>query len=197
MQSLLVLFISSALVFCYQSDSTWNKEKEENGVIVYTRTKAGKSYLEYRTDFHVNASLARVKEIITDVALYKKWMPSTLESRIVRRVSDSVFYAYTVTDTPWPASNRDLAFKGTVKKTSANSYEITYKEAPSTVPENSKYVRIKAYHAVWKLEQITPSQVRVSFVLSFDPGSTYPNWMIKSGVISARIEVAKKLRERV
>ena len=197
MHGIIAILISTSLVFSFQYLSDWEKEKEEDGVIAYTRTKSGESYLEYRTDFLVNANLARVKEVITDVASYSAWMPSTLESRVVRKVNDSVFFAYTVTDTPWPASNRDLAFKGTVMKTSANRYVITYEEAPSVVPENSNYVRIAAYHAVWELEQVTPSQVQVSFIFSFDPGSTYPNWMIKSGVISARIEAAKKLRERV
>lgn len=196
-QRVLIILSVSILVLSFQFVSDWTKEKEDDGIVVYTRTITGKSYLEYKTDFKVYAILARVKEVITAVDSYKEWMPSTVESRIVRKKSDSVFYAYTVTETPWPASSRDLAFKGTVQKVDANTFRITYTEAPTSVPENKKYVRIKGYRAIWELTQQSPDYVMVSFRFTFDPGSTYPNWMIKNGIVSARIDVAKSLRKRV
>lgn len=178
-------------------DASWEKEEEEDGITVYTREKSGKDYLEYRSDFIVESSLKRVKEVLVDIESYKDWMPSTLESKLLNKVNDSLFYAYSVADTPWPASNRDLVFKGIVANSGKSSCTITYTSSPNAIEHHPDYVRIEEYTAVWKLEEIAPNKVSLSYVFSFDPGSSYPSWMIKGSIISARIEVAQGLRQRV
>lgn len=193
-----LLFVFS-FVFAYSSfaQNDWVKESEENGIKAYSRLKEGKDYYEFRTVFTAKTTIYEAKKLITKIDNLKTWLPSTLESKLLDKVSDTEFYGYTVTDAPWPASNRDLVFKMTVKRHSSKSYTITLKGEPDYYPKQSDKVRVYEYLAVWKIDLKKDNLIEVDYTASFNPGSTYPNWLIKNSMVEARIETSLNFRKQL
>lgn len=193
----LLLFFSIVATFSSFTQNNWVKETKEDGIQAYSRIKEGKEYYEFRTVFTTKTTVYKAKKLITDIDNLKNWLPSTLDSKLLEKVSDTEFYGYTVTDAPWPASNRDLVFKMTVKRHSSSSYTITLKGDSDYYPLQSDKVRVKEYLAVWKIELKGDNLIEIDYTASFDPGSTYPNWLIKNSMIEARIETSLNFRNQL
>mgnify|MGYP005823361925 CR=1 FL=1 len=197
MNSLFIILFSLTITFSATSQDQWEKETEKDGIKAYSRIKEGKDYYEFRTVFTTKSTIYKAKKLITDIDNLKTWLPSTLDSKLLEKVSDTEFYGYTVTDTPWPASNRDLVFKMTVKRHSSKSYTITLKGDPDYYPAQSDKVRVLEYIAVWKIDLKGENLIEIDYTASFNPGSTYPNWLIKNSMVDARMETSLNFRKQL
>lgn len=193
----ILLFFSLAFALVTFTQNDWVEETKEDGIQAYSRLKKGKEYYEFRTVFTTKTTIYKAKKLISDIDNLKTWLPSTLDSKLLKKESDTEFYGYTVTDAPWPASNRDLVFKMTVKRHSSTSYTITLKGDSDYYPIQSGKVRVKEYLAVWKIDLIGENLIEIDYTASFNPGSTYPNWLIKNSMIEARIETSLNFRKQL
>lgn len=190
--TLLVLFFLSC-----NAQTEWVKEQYTEGVQAYSRIKKGTDYYEFRTVFTAKSSIYRAKKLITNISYWKEWLPSTLDSKLLKKLNDTEFYGYTVTDAPWPASNRDLVFKMVVKRHSSKSYTITLKGEPDYYPHQSGKVRVNEYESVWKIDLKDEGLIEVDYYASFDPETSYPNWLIKNSMVEARIETSLNFRKQL
>lgn len=196
MKSIALLF-SLVLTLSVFGQGEWEKETYKDGIQSYSRIKEGKDYYEFRTVFTTKSTIYEAKKLITNIDNMKNWLPSTLDSKLLEKVSGTEFYGYTVTDTPWPASNRDLVFKMTVKRYSSKSYTITLKGAPDYYSLQSGKVRVLEYFAVWKIDLKDDNLIEIDYTASFNPGSTYPNWLIKNSMVEARMATSLNFRREL
>jgi len=172
----------------------WIYEKESNDIKAYSRMKEGKEYYEYRAKIAVYGTMEQLKKTIVDVDNFKKWMPNTIDSKVLEKLNDSTYYGYTVTSAPWPASNRDGVFIGKIKKIDALTYTISQTSAPASYyPTQPGKVRINEYSGIWKLTDLGNGMVEIDYVGSFNPGSQYPNWAVKNSMIDGRIKTMEAL----
>ncbi|MEX1192023.1 MAG: START domain-containing protein [Brumimicrobium sp.] len=190
-------FLFSLFSFLVSSQSEWIEEESKEDIKAYSRIKEGKDYYEFRTVFEVNTSLITARKLISNISHFKNWLPSTLESKVLKVVSDSVLYAYTVTEAPWPASKRDLVFKVTKRKTGNNTYSIIMEGKPDFHPLQKDMIRVQEYNAIWKITKLNANLVKIDYSASFNPGSTYPNWIIKNSLVEARIQTSLNFIEEV
>lgn len=197
MRILTSLFLVFLLAPLLQGQSTWNPEKDEDGIKAYTRIKAGKDYFEYRTVFGVKGTLDQAQKMITDVDAFKKWMPKTIDSKIIERKSETVLFGYTKVSAPWPASNRDLVFKMEVKKSGDKLLKIVLTGAPDHHPQDEECVRLKDYSSEWRIHQVTGETMIIDYRVSFEPGGNYPKTILKNSLVDARIETSKKFITRM
>lgn len=188
----LFIFTSSVLV---QDD--WDVEKTVDGIKAYSRLKEGKGYYEFRTVFNAKGTLDQAKSLISNVPNFKNWMPKTLESKFLKKINENEFYGYTIIDTPWPASKRDLVFKATIKKIGNKGFRIVIIGKPDFYPLDKDKVRLQEYNAEWRVIEISTGVLIIDYRASFEPGSSYPNWVIKNTIIDARIETSKNFMKEI
>lgn len=191
---LLFLFVFPTILLAQQK---WTQEKYVDGIRAYSRMKEGKDYYEFRTVFQVNSSLKKLSDFIFDVANFKTWQPNCMESRVLKRESDDLVIGYTATDAPWPSTDRDVAFKVTRKRINDKTITITMESRSDYYPVQKSFVRVYEYHAIWKLTETTMNQIEIEYIASFNPGKGTPNWVVKNGIIDARIETAQQLIKEV
>lgn len=196
MKFILYIFLLSFSIGL-SAQSKWEEEKSEGNIKTYSRIKSGKKYYEFRAVFRTTGELEKAVEIVYDVANFKNWMPNTLDSKVVKKLTDSTFYAYTVTSAPKPASTRDAAFKVSKKRNSKSSFSVILEGKPEIYPIQKDKVRVKEYFAVWKITQVHPNILEVEYIASFNPGDSFPNWMIKNSLIDARIKISKLFIEQL
>jgi ribosome-associated toxin RatA of RatAB toxin-antitoxin module len=189
----IVLHLSCALMY---AQNEWIAEKNESSIQTYSRLKKGKTYYETRAVFTVRASVNRVVQLVTAVDDFKVWLPHTIDSKIITRVNDSVFYGYTVSEAPWPLSDRDVYFKVTVTR-NGNEYIITLLGKMNDYPLQTNKVRVKGFHAQWRISELKNGEVEIEYIASFDPDGGAPNWIIKNRLIDVRIETARQLMKQL
>jgi ribosome-associated toxin RatA of RatAB toxin-antitoxin module len=190
----LLLILTSPLCWSQQK---WVQEKHVDNIRAYSRMKEGRDFYEYRTVFTVNAPLSKASNLLFDVANFKNWLPNCLESKVVRKENEDVLIGYTVTDAPWPSTDRDVAFKVTRKRISANCVTLTMESRSDYFPEQKGLVRVREYQAVWKITETESNLLEIEYIASFNPGSSTPNWVIKNSIIDARIESSKNFIREV
>lgn len=192
MRILLLIFLLHFTVASFYAQNGWTAEKAESSIQTYSRIKKGTTYYETRAVFNVKAPVKSILKLVTAIDDFKTWLPSTVDSKITSRVNDSVFYGYTVSSAPWPLSDRDTYFKVTRRKINA-IYIITLEGKMNDYPLQSDKVRVKDFHAVWRISELKNGEVEIDYTASFDPEGGAPNWVIKSRLIDVRIETAQKL----
>lgn len=197
--SLSILTFLILTSFTY-AQATWTFEKEKNGVKAFSRIKEGKDFYEFKTVNTIEGDIYQVKKLITDIENFKEWMPNTTESKVLKKINDYNFYAYTVTSTPWPASSRDAVFLMTIEKLSDKEYKILLDGKPDYIENQKNYVRITENEGVWHLKEIAPNKVEITYVGSFNPGGYYANFVIKNNMIEGRFKTMssfiKELKSR-
>lgn len=179
------------------SQNKWDVEKTEDNIKAYSRLKEGKDYYEFRTVFNAKGTLDQAIKLISNVPHFKNWMPKTLESKLLKKLNKNEFYGYTIIDTPWPASKRDLVFKATIKTVGSKGCNIVIEGKPDFHPLDKDKVRLQEYNAEWRIVEIAEGVLLIDYRASFEPGSNYPNWMVKNTLIDARIETSKNFMKEL
>ncbi|HEX6836381.1 MAG TPA: SDR family NAD(P)-dependent oxidoreductase, partial [Polyangia bacterium] len=89
------------------ADSGWQQIKQSDGVLVYKRVVEGSPLKEFRGRATVDAPVAAILAVFSDVPHATEWMDSCNGSRVVEDASDTDKVVYNRTHAPWPVADRD------------------------------------------------------------------------------------------
>lgn len=191
-----LIFLSFSIFILSFSSKPWILEHDKNEIKAYARIQQGKDYYEFKTNTRVNASIKQVVGVLMNVAKFKEWMPSTLESKVLKQKSSHEKIAYTLSSVPWPMSSRDLVFSMKLSYPDKNSAKIELEGLYDYIPHNKDHVRVKDYKAVWTLKY-KGGKTFVEHYVSFDPDTSASMWMIKNSMVKARVSVLEGLKEEL
>jgi ribosome-associated toxin RatA of RatAB toxin-antitoxin module len=169
---LILVFISVAFdVHC----QNWNLNVDKEGVKVYTRTIAGSDVQEFRGEITVKANLSSVLTAIDSVSEYPKWMYKCSYAERVKKVNQSSGYIYSVIDSPWPVSDRDLCTFYTVKQdTLTKIITITMIGKKDYIPEKSEKVRVPAMKGFWQFIPTAKGVTKIVYQVHCESGGIVP-----------------------
>lgn len=174
----------------------WTLKKNEDGIKVYTRLPEGSKLEEVRATVRVKASLSAFAALLKDVDGYIEWAYNCVESKIVKAVCDTAQCYYTHTDLPWPASDRDLIFRSSLKQDSATLIIKTNSVCvPDMLKQNDGIVRIRTGRTSWTLTPLSGGFVDVDYFASIDPGGSVPTWLVNSTIDMGPFNTLQKVRE--
>lgn len=173
----------------------WKLEKDEDGIKVYTRLPKGAKLEELRATVRIKTSLSAFTALLKDVPGYTEWAYNCVESRLVKAISDTVQCYYTHTNLPWPATDRDLIFRSSLKQDPVSCVIKTYSySVPTMMEEKDKIVRIKEGHTSWTLTPVKEGVVDVEYVASLDPGGSLPAWLVNSTITYGPVNTMQRVR---
>lgn len=185
------IFIQSA------TDEDWKLKKEEDGINVYTRDRAGSNLKDIKVTCSYESSLSAFVYVLSQKEDYPEWIYSCSESKVLKVVSPLESYHYQVTDAPWPVDDRDLIIHQKIKQNSNGTVEIFASGSPDYIPEKRKRVRVPDYKAHWKIVPEGKNLLSVEYYISLDPGGSIPDWIINMGVTEGPFKTMKNLKERL
>lgn len=191
MKKLSLLFISVSLFilvtsFSDDNSGTWVLQKNENGILVYTRTLEGSQIKEVRVVNKVKSSLAGMVALLFDTKNYPNWIYACTESHAIKVVSQQEIYNYQVTDFPWPVSDRDLVCNFKVSQDSITKVVSFIKTGiPEYLPEKTPYVRIRDFQSKYRLVPLSHDSITVELEMRVNPGGEIPTWLINSNIVMA------------
>ena len=179
------------------AEVSWRLDREQDGIVVYTRPVEGSGIREFKGSALVAASVDSIRALLRDANHFKDWFPNTIESRLLDR-QGNVAYQYSVLDLPWPVSDRDNVFRSETETDSATGrISIRVTAAPDYHPEQPERVRVRRALGQWLLEPVSPAETQVTFTMHLEPGGGVPQWLINTQVVETPFDALTNLRTAV
>jgi hypothetical protein len=158
----------------------WETLRRDDGIVVQRKEVAGSPFVAFRGEGDINAPLLLVGSVIVDVAHSRQWVDSVVESRVLRRVSDTEYITYAHIGTPVTMSDREfvtdvvLSADTATKTLSIRMHSVDDPAAPRT-----DYVRGVLSDGSWTLTSIDGgSRTHVAAEIHADPRGSIPAWIV-------------------
>ncbi len=191
--SFIVLIGYSNVSAFAQANSDWVLKNDKDNVKVFYKKTADIQEIKLVTS--LKTTLSGLVDLLSEVNNYPTWGYKIMESRLLKRVSDTEMFYYTRLDFPWPLADRDLVMH-TVLKQEANSRRIisTSVAVPNYLPQVPDVVRIADAHTQWTLVPGNDGWVYVEYFLHTNPGGNIPDWAVNMAIDVGPRETIKGLR---
>jgi hypothetical protein len=172
---------------CFAEDAkAWEELSNEGGIKVWRREVEGSPVVAVKGEGVINASLAKVANVIWDNTRAKEWVASCGEARVLRVISPCERIEYNRLEAPWPVSDRDFVFRSVIKlekKTKTVAFELR-SVADALAPVNEdKAVRGELLASSYVLTEVEEGKTRVTVEIQVDPKGSIPkvivNWAQK------------------
>jgi hypothetical protein len=175
--SLLAVFLCWPATLLAQAD--WELRRDEMGVQVYTRSLEGYAYKQVRSVVSLeNTRLSSIVSLILDTSQCSRWSFRCSEARVIERLGEQESYVYTVTDLPWPASDRDMISHATwVQDPQSLEVIIRGDAVADLLPAQDGLVRVRHAAISWRLTPRADASVQLDFTALIDPSGNLPVWI--------------------
>jgi hypothetical protein len=191
-----LLFLLSFTQVFAQTKDNWELKRDKGGIKVFVREKADSKIKELKFTTRVEASLSTIAAVLTHVEGFDDWVYASVESRTIKKISDTEVYYYTEIDFPWPFDNRDLVlyskFWQDPKTLAINSYTTS---AHWMEAEKEDLVRITKAELRWTFTPLGNGIVKVDYYLNSDPGGNIPAWMVNLAADQGPLQTMVKFKE--
>ncbi len=194
----IVLTASAVCIFAIflpaQTNSGWTFKKEKDGIKEYNRTVDGVQELKLTTSLQTNLS-AFVK-LFHEVENYPVWGYKVLETRLIKRVSNTEMYYYTKLDFPWPLDDRDLVLHTTVTQhPTTKAVTIQSVAAPDYAPATKGVVRVREARTSWTILPGTNGWGYLEYCVKSTPEGNIPGWVVNMFIETGPRESLKGVRK--
>src|SRR5579863_7190884 len=102
-----VLYLFAALPAGAQK--TWELKKDQDGIRVYSRTGDSSRFDDMKVEMTLPVKLSSLAALILDIDNYPNWSFNSVKAYVLKRISPSEVYFYSLIRSPWPVSDRDMA----------------------------------------------------------------------------------------
>lgn len=206
--NLLTLPLICFASFVYAQNSEIEKfdlVREDSPIFVYERwiTFPGKvpavKAREVKGEFLINSSMYEILALLKDETKIKIWQSHVSEFKVYQQPDTSHWQEYSYHDIPWPVSDQDHFLRYTLEEIiPGKELFIRFESAvnPKLSPEKEGVTRMELAGS-WRLEQVTPQQVKVTYRILSMPSSIprmFTDPVIRNNLMST-IKALTKLAE--
>jgi len=179
--------------------------KEEAPVFIYERwiTFPGKvpavKAREVKCEFLVNTSIYTILSILKDESTIKTWQTHVSEFEVYTNTDTSFWLEYSYHDIPWPVSDQDHFLRYELEE-HVPGKELFIKFSSVIDPKLAalrKGVTRMELAGSWKIEQVSPQQIKVTYRILSMPSSIpriFTDPVIRSNMMST-VKALTKLAE--
>lgn len=172
----------------------WDIVKQTDDITVFTRKSDNSKYKEVKITMTIKCSMNELVAALEDVDAHKDWVPYTIDSKMVKKDSDSEFYYYVSSDFPFPAKDRDVVIFYEREQAKDSKVVITRSEAaPEVLPEADGFVRVPLFSSTYVLTPLEDGIIDIEYLLKVSPGGKIPAWIINLGVTKGPIKTMESL----
>jgi START domain len=179
------------------AQSAWELKKDENGILIYSRSVKESKYRELKAVFDLPGTYDRLRTILNDVNNYKTWVCNTESSHLVERKSETEMVYYSRISAPWPISNRDFYSDTRIWVDSANHQMRLSSRSIDHFPPTGHVVRIAHLRSEWVITAPTPNTLHVEYTLSWDPGGDIPAFLANAVSTSGPLQSFGQLKRKM
>ncbi len=179
------------------AQSAWELKKDENGILIYSRSVKESKYKELRAVFDLPGTYEQLRFILNDVNNYKNWVYGTASSYIVERKSETEIIYYSRISAPWPVSNRDFYSNTRIWMDSANHQMRLSSRNIDSFPSTDHIVRIPFLRSEWVITAPSPGTMHVEYKLSWNPGGEIPAFLANAFSTTGPLQSFSQLKRKM
>ncbi|MBN2647323.1 MAG: hypothetical protein JXR44_06015 [Thiotrichales bacterium] len=190
-------FLSLGLSF--QPALAWQEQTtvDHQEVRVWTKKLEHTNFRAFRGEVLIAVPIQQVFDFIADTPKAKDWYFNTLEAKQLKRLDEKRFLIYSVTDAPWPVSDRDSVTQVSIDDRNPEKIIIQLQAQPNALPENPNRVRIQTLNGFWQLEKVSQAQTKVTFEVAAEPGGMLPSCLANSMAVDMPYQSLKNLKAQL
>jgi len=191
---ILIFALLSIICFDLKSQSKWDIVKQTDDITVFTRKSENSKYKEVKITMTIKCTMNELVAALEDVDAHKDWVPYTIDSKMVKKDSNSEFYYYVSSDFPFPAKDRDVVIYYEREQAADSKVVITRSEAaPEVLPKSDGFVRVPVFSSTYVLTPLDDGIIDIEYLLKVSPGGKIPAWIINLGVTKGPIKTMESL----
>ena len=193
----LLVFLASPFIQA-AGESAWKEVVVDQGVTVWSRDRSGRVLPELRARGQIYGELFHVMAVILDNERSCEWVPNCTESQEIKRLDARTTWVYSVTNSPWPVSDRDTVVKVVAETIEPNhKYLVLMHAQPDLLPLVEGRVRIPYSKIYFLLQRVNADTIEIEYGLNVDPGGVLPKWMVRRTARDTLIETITALEAQV
>jgi hypothetical protein len=199
MRKICLLLLLVAMSSAVYAGNDWKLKKDKNGIKIYLRKVPGSPLKEFMgVVYFKNTRLSSLVAVLDDTSSYPRWMHKCIEARLLKQVSLYNRLSYTVTDAPWPVSDRDLvAYSEITQDAKTGAVIIRISARPDYLPANKKRVRVPRMKGSWTFVPAGQGTIKVVYRMHSDPGGSLPAGLANMAVVDLPFRTLTELRKIV
>lgn len=178
-------------------DYPWKPKKNKNGIQIFTSNVPGSKYNAVYGSMIVRGSVDSLVALVQDATACPKWADLCKESRIIKTISPTEYYAYTYNDVPFPVKDRDAVTK--IKWSQDPETLVTLMTAKPAIGlvEKTKAVRIEEVDSRWYFSPQADGTTKVETFAHINPNGPTPAWLTNMLLVSSPYKTMKAMRELI
>ncbi len=179
-------------------EAAWIEVAIDRGVTVWSRDGLDRMLPELRAQGKIYGELFHAMAVILDNERSPEWVPNCTESREIKRLDARTTWVYSVTDSPWPVSDRDTVVKVVAEEIDLDQqYRVVMQAQPNLLPLVEGRVRIPYSKIYFLLKRAGANTIQIEYGLDVDPGGVLPKWMVRRTARNTLIETIMALEAQV
>ena len=203
------MYIRNCTVFCFlvflsgpiiqaAGESAWKEVAIDRDVTVWSRDQTGRVLPELRARGQIYGELFHAMAVILDNERSCEWVPNCTESQEIKRLDARTTWVYSVTNSPWPVSDRDTVVKVVAEEIELDQqYRVVMQAQPDLLPLVEGRVRIPYSKIYFLLKRAGANTIQIEYGLDVDPGGVLPKWMVRRTARNTLIETIIALETQV
>jgi hypothetical protein len=201
--SALIIFITGiSMAIVWAADDGWKKIGESDGIAGYTRPTTKSSVDEIKAVGIVDAPIAVVEAVIRDISVMPEYMFLCKEAFMINtpdmKSRGDIVYFYSVTDLPFPVSDRDVVTKALWSVDKETGAIYCHAEGIKTpYKQNKKVVRMPLSIIDCTLIPNGTDKTKVIYQVLSDPGGELPSFIVNMLTNDYGIKTIAGLRQMV
>ncbi|MES2809965.1 MAG: START domain-containing protein [Bacteroidota bacterium] len=195
---LFIFFLLIAATAQAQLKGDWELQQSTDGIRIYTADIANSKIKGIKVECQLNATLSQVTAALMDIHNSEEWLYHTAGNYLIKQVSSSELYYYSLIEMPWPVSNRD--FIAHLKVTQDPVTKVVTMDAPcipDMIPVKPKIVRITNSKGKWVITPVGDDKVKILYTLHADPGGDVPSWLANLFITQGPSQSFKKFKAHI
>ncbi len=195
MRQLIATLLLMLVCMGAHAQPNWSLKKDEDGIKVFTSTTDNSSIKAIKVECTMAATPSQLVAYLLDIDKQPEWVYNTKSSTLLTKVKDNELIFYSVTEVPWPCTNRDYIAHFTINQVAPDHIVIDSKAEPDRLPRKDGIVRVKSSIAHWDITTTGPNTLNIVYTVQFDPGGAIPAWLINLFLTKGPYHTFEKLRE--
>ena len=203
------MYFRSCTVFCFvvvlsspiiqaEGEAAWKEVAIDRDVTVWSRDQTGRVLPELRARGQIYGEIFHAMAVILDNERSCEWVPNCTESQEIKRLDARTTWVYSVTNSPWPVSDRDTVVKVVAETIEPNhKYLVLMHAQPDLLPLVEGRVRIPYSKIYFLLQRVNADTIEIEYGLNVDPGGVLPKWMVRRTARKTLIETIIALETQV
>jgi hypothetical protein len=181
--TLTIFIIVINIALAWAIDDGWKKIGESDGIIGYTRPTNKSSVDEIKAVGIVNAPISVVEAVIRDISVMPQYMFLCKDAFLINtpdmKSAGDIVYFYSLTDLPFPVSDRDVVAKSLWSVDKATGTVYCHAEGvKTTYKQNKNIVRMPFSVIDCTLVPNGANKTKVIYQVIADPGGELPDFLV-------------------